>query len=307
MIFETRIVSFIVFNIGFSLKVFNRSYDASREYFHFFLVRHIPGAIFAGMTLKINPDHIDFVLVEPMHPGNVGSAARALKTMGFANLVLVNPCDYQNSEARALAHASEEVLLGARVCTSLAQALEGSHWVVATTQRRREFQYPFYTPPQLCEKMVPMSREYRISLVFGRERTGLTNEEIQLCHAITTIPAKVTNPSLNLSQAVMLYAYALYNSVYEPSNRFRWDPAPYSETEAVYQHLLRSMQRTGFVPLDNWDKFLMRFRRVFSRAYPENRDVQLMHKIFQAFEYKLNDLEGRLAARENSSPKTEGE
>lgn len=234
--------------------------------------------------MKINSQNVRFILVEPKSPGNIGAAARAIKTMGFDQLVLVNPCDYQVPETRWLAHASEDILEKARVFSSLREALQDVHFAVATTNRTREYQLPIYSPEQIAQKLIPVSGEHQVALVFGREQSGLTNDEIRLCHALSTIPAAITHPSLNLAQAVMLYAYSLFNASFAEDKHYQWNYATYEQKEGVYQHLQRSLEQVNFVPIDSWEKFLMRFRRMFDRALPEVRDVKLMHKILQAFD-----------------------
>ena len=240
--------------------------------------------------MKIQQENIHFVLVEPQHPGNIGSAARAIKTMGFRNLVLVNPCNYDVPETLWLAHASEDIVANIVTYPSLREALADKHHVIATTQRERELHFPHATPQELGEQVISISQDHNVAIVFGREATGLTNEEIQHCHTISTVPAAITHPSLNLSQAIMLYAYELFKASYEEENRFKWKLASYGEREAVYEHLLRSLKNVNFVPMDNWTNFIMRFRRMFDRATPEIRDVNVMHKILQAFDEYIERL-----------------
>ncbi|MCK6620454.1 MAG: RNA methyltransferase [Calditrichaceae bacterium] len=234
--------------------------------------------------MKINPENIHFILVEPKTPGNIGAAARAIKTMGFGNLTLINPGDPSAPEARWMAHAAEDVLENAGVFAALPEALKNTHFVVATTQRVRGYHFPYYTPAELGEKLIPLSQAHRVAIVFGREVSGLTNEELRCCHAISTIPAAVNHPSLNLAQAVMVYAYELFKASFEEEKRFQWRLANYQQMEGVYEHLRSSLERVNFVPMDSWENFMMRFRRMFARANPEVRDVKVMHKILQAFD-----------------------
>ncbi len=240
--------------------------------------------------MKIKQENISFILVEPRHPGNIGSAARALKTMGFQNLVLVNPCDYDVPETLWLAHASEAILQGITVFPTLREAIADKNFVIATTQRIRGLHFPCYTPEEIGQKIIPVTQSHKAAIVFGREATGLTNEEVQLCHAISTVPAAVTHPSLNLSQAVMLYAYELFKGSFEAETRYQWKLADNAEKEAVYHHLRSSLQNVNFIPMDNWNNFIMRFRRMFDRATPEVRDVNVMHKILQAFDQYIERL-----------------
>ncbi|RMI08929.1 MAG: RNA methyltransferase [Calditrichaeota bacterium] len=244
-----------------------------------------------AQKIHINPQNVYFILVEPKHPGNIGSAARAIKTMGFSHLVLINPCDYNTPETRWLAHASEDILENMEIYSTLPEALTDMHFVVATTQRSRAYHLPYYTPTELGEKFIPLSQEHRVALVFGRESSGLTNEELRCCHAVSTIPAAVSHPSLNLAQAVMIYAYELHKASFEEEKRYQWDPATHQELEGLFRHLQESLERVGFVPIDSWEHFIMRFKRFFARAHPEARDVRVMHKIIQAYEEYIRRLE----------------
>ncbi len=245
----------------------------------------------------IEQNNVLFILVEPQHPGNIGAAARALKTMGFSRMRLVNPRHPRAPEARWMAHASQDILEKAQIFPDLKSALADVHFAVATTQREREFHFPFYTPKQLAQKMASFVADHQIALVFGREQSGLTNEEIAYCHAVSTIPAAVTHPSLNLAQAVMVYAYELFNFSMEAEKTYAWRLASQPEVTALYERLRSSLQRVGFQPMDDWDSFMMRFKRMFGRLPPEVRDVRLMHKIIHAFDTYIDALEQKLKER----------
>ncbi len=161
--------------------------------------------------------NISFVLVEPAVPENVGAAARALKTMGFPNLRLVNPCDHLSDPARWLAHASNDILENAQVFPDLQTALAGFDLIVGTSAKKRSVKNDYFPLSDLPELLTEKGKSAQnVAIVFGREESGLTNEELRLCDLVTTVPLKTTYPSLNLSQAVMLYAYELskigYNS-----------------------------------------------------------------------------------------------
>ncbi len=154
--------------------------------------------------------YISFILVEPKVPENIGAAARAIKTMGFGKLCLVNPCEYKTGKARWLAHGSNDILDDAQVFTSLEAAVENNDLVVGTTARYRISKSEYIDLEQLKSFLEARHGKYnKIALVFGREESGLTNEEIALCDITSTISMAVPFPSLNLSQAVMIYAYML--------------------------------------------------------------------------------------------------
>ena len=154
--------------------------------------------------------HISFVLVEPKVPENIGAAARAIKTMGFCKLCLVNPCEYTTGKAQWLAHGSQDILRDAAVFTSLKAAVKNSDLVIGTTARYRSSKTEYIDLKQLKPFLESRQDEYKkIALVFGREESGLSNDEMELCDIISTISMAVSFPSLNLSQAVMVYAYML--------------------------------------------------------------------------------------------------
>ncbi len=244
--------------------------------------------------MRINYRNVYFVLVEPQTPGNIGAAARALKTMGFRNLVLVNPADPTSPEARWMAHASEDILKSAQLFTDLGEAIADKHFVVATTQRERNFHLPYYTPKELAEKVLPITVEHKIAIVFGREQTGLTNRELSMCDAVSTVPAHTRHPSLNLAQAVMIYCYELYQAAYQDIKKYHWRLATHGELESLYRHLRKSLERVEFVPIDSWENFLVRFSRLLGRANTEVRDVKVWHKILDSFDQYIDQLEKKL-------------
>ncbi len=154
--------------------------------------------------------NISFILVEPTVPENVGAAARAIKTMGFTELILVNPCDYLSGPARWLAHGSNEILENAVVFSSLNEALKEFDFVIGTSAKKRSVKYDYFPLPNLPELLISKGKTVQnVAVVFGREESGLRNDELKLCDLVTTVPMKTTFPSLNLAQAVMLYAWEL--------------------------------------------------------------------------------------------------
>jgi tRNA/rRNA methyltransferase len=161
-----------------------------------------------------------FVLVEPAVPENVGAGARAMKTMGFDLLRLVNPCEFKTGRARWVAHASTEILENAEVFDSLQEALNDMDFVIGATAKTRSVKGDHHPaasiPGMLKAKQNSVSK---VAVVFGREESGLTNEELHLCDISTFVPMHTDYPSLNLSQAVMLYAYLLSGSVDDRSQR----------------------------------------------------------------------------------------
>ena len=149
-------------------------------------------------------DQVRIVLVNTSDCRNIGSAARAMKTMGLSQLVLVDPIEMPNGQAQALAAGATDVLANAKVVTTLNEAIEDCGLVVGTSARSRTLPWPMLEPRGCGEKMVAEANEYPVALVFGRESSGLTNDELQLCHFHVQIPANPDYSSLNLAMAVQL-------------------------------------------------------------------------------------------------------
>jgi len=236
-------------------------------------------------------ENLHFILVEPESPGNIGSAARALKTCGFKNLILVNPCDQTDVEARKMAHRSIDIIENAPIYSSFKDAVSSMTIAAGTTMRKRDFKFPFYRPEELADKLLPAALENPTAIVFGRERTGLTNEELLQCHVHSTIPTAVQNPALNLAQAVMIYAHTFFLKLHKEQFQYTYEPASQNELEIFYDHLIKSLQQVNFKPRDGMPEFITRFRRIISRTTPESRDIRLLHKLLQIFETRISDLE----------------
>ena len=189
-----------------------------------------------------------FILVEPQSPGNIGASARAINTMGYDRLRLVAPCDPLHEEACWMAHGSREILERAVVFDSLAAAVADCDFVVATTARHRKAKTQYVPldalPALLAEKQGSVGT---LAIVFGRESSGLTNEELVLCDAISSVATVRSYPALNLSQAVMLYAYTLATGTREllvRDQRFdsrQADPGEYEQFKSGMVELLREI------------------------------------------------------------------
>ncbi|SDG91343.1 RNA methyltransferase [Paraburkholderia phenazinium] len=238
-----------------------------------------------------------FVLVEPSHPGNVGAAARALKTMGFSRLVLVAPRVphvQTDPEAIAMASGADDVLAGAHVVPTLADALNGVPWSIALTARARE-----YGPPQLVPRAAAgHAREHAvhgdIALVFGNERTGLSNEDVERCSVLAHIPANPAYSSLNLAQAVQVLAYELRTAYLgagsvggavaggagaEGQGAAHGSLAPSDDIEGMYAHLESALVALEFLDPANPKKLMSRLRRLFARSGLEREEVNIVRGI----------------------------
>ncbi len=239
-------------------------------------------------------ENVYFILVEPESPGNMGAAARALKTSGFKKLIFVNPkIDRTIPEARWMAHQSEDIMDNAVEYQTLSDAIADKRLVIATTMRKRHFKFPFYTPEQVTDKISEIAINHPVAIVFGRERTGLTNEELTQCHIHSTILTATTHPALNLAQSVMIYAHTFFKGLNTRQKEYKYDLASQYELEKFYEHLARSMQKVNFVPRDSIDSFTNRFKRLLGRSMAERRDIRLLHKLIQIYEKKIDVLENK--------------
>lgn len=236
--------------------------------------------------------NVYFILLEPESFGNIGASARAIKTCGFKNLILVNPrADINHPETSWMAHQSEDILKGASIIATFREAIAEKKLVVGTTQRKRQFKFPLYSPEEIAETIGKIGVTDPVAIVFGRERTGLTNRELLQCHIHSTILTATYKPALNLAQSVMIYAHTFFKSLNIKNARYTYDLATQGELENFYEHLQRSLNRVGFVPRDSMDDFISRFKRLIGRSLAEKRDIRLLHKLIQIYEKKIGLLE----------------
>jgi TrmH family RNA methyltransferase len=229
---------------------------------------------------------IRFVLCETSHPGNIGAAARALKTMGFSELVLVNPLDYPSTEAVARAAGATDVLANARVVGNLDEALEGCGMVVGTSARRRSLQWPELNPRECAAEALLAAETQPVAVVFGTERAGLQNEQMDRCNALVYIPANPVYSSLNLAAAVQLIAYELHFAAlnFEAPQEPEYPLATADKMELFYEHLQRIMLSTGFLNPDNPRNVMRKLRRLFNRTRLDEHELQILRGLLAAVE-----------------------
>ncbi|MBN2274364.1 MAG: tRNA/rRNA methyltransferase [Bacteroidales bacterium] len=187
---------------------------------------------------------IFFILVEPAVPENVGATARAIKTMSFNELRLVNPCDYLSKEARMLAHGSGEILESSSVFSSLEEAITDIDFVIGTSAKPRRVKHDLYPVDQLCNIIKNKGNTINsIGVVFGREEYGLSNKEAQLCDIISYIPMAARYPSLNLSHAVMIFAYELLkmNAGGHPGSSIKEGDLSFRAVQGQLENILSSL------------------------------------------------------------------
>lgn len=238
-------------------------------------------------------DNIRFVLVGTTHPGNIGAAARAMKTMGISNLHLVSPKTFPSAEATTRASGADDVLHKAVVHDSLESALSGCHYAFGMSARLRHLHVPVINPRQAVEQLEKFDDETQIAIVFGREHSGLSNEELDRCQYLVNIPANPDYSSLNLAAAVQVVAYELRMS-FKPVIDFgrigeQREAITADDLSHLYDHFERSLTAVGFLDPENPRNLMRRIKRLFNRADLDRNELHIMHGILRAAETKARD------------------
>ncbi len=237
-------------------------------------------------------DRVRVVLVRPSHSGNIGAAARAMKTMGFSRLVLVAPKALPDATAEAMASGATDVLAAAQTVGSLSEALSGVTLALALTSRRRDLATaPLWARAGTTELARAVCAEQAVALVFGNETTGLTNEELAFCNRWAMIPANPHYASLNLAAAVQVMCYELRLAIGAatgavtpaPSFAPAGGPATLDEVEGLLAQLERMAVESGFLDPENPGRLMLRLRRLFARAGLEKEEINLLRGLLASF------------------------
>ena len=229
-------------------------------------------------------DKIAIVLVEPREPGNIGAAARAMANMGLSRLVLVRPPDYRVAEAFKMALAARPILESAVVADDLACALAGFGYVAGTTRRAGGGRRGRVTPQQLAAELPAIAAANDVAILFGREESGLTNDELRYCQRLVTIPSSEGFGSLNLSQSVLVIAHEIFLSAGAPASCSPGSPgrrAPTADLEGLYGQMERVLLEIGYLDPVNPARMMRVFRRLLGRAGPDAREVKALRGIFR--------------------------
>lgn len=228
------------------------------------------------------------VLSHPSHPGNVGAAARAMKTMGLSRLVLVNPRHFPDAQADAMAAGATDLLVDAIVVDSLAEGLRGTEFAVALTARRRELAVPALWARGAAAELVAGAARGDVALVFGNETSGLSNDELGLCRHWAMIPAERGFSSLNLAAAVQVMCYELRLAAIDPGTppavSGAGEPAGHDEVEGLVAHFERAALGSGFLDPASPKRLIPRLRRMLARAVPEKEEVAILRGLLAALE-----------------------
>ena len=230
---------------------------------------------------------IRIVLVGTTHPGNIGAVARAMKNMGLSELVLVNPRHFPHEDATARASGANDILERARVVATLADALDDCIYIAGASARSRAIGWPTMGPRDCAERMLRESEDGTVAAVFGPEKTGLHNDDLDLCHTLLTIPTNPDYSSLNLAMAVQVVTYELrVASTVDLGPAFETEapPATGAEMEHFYEHLERVIDDIGFLDPDNPRHLMRRLRRLFIRARPDRNEINILRGILTAID-----------------------
>ena len=248
------------------------------------------------MKPEVLLSRIRVVLCRPSHPGNIGAAARAMKTMGLSRLSLVEPKFFPDPEADTRATGAVDLLRHAEIYGNLKDALAGALFVVGLSARQRDLGPEIGEPRDMVSRLLDTAQEGEVALVFGNETMGLSNDEIQLCHAAVSIPTNPEFSSLNLGSAVQVLCYevrmAAFANMPPPKNTlvtpFVSPLATHNEIEGFYDHLEQVMTQTGFFNPVQPGRLIQKIRRLFGRIRFERDEVNILRGILSSTQNKTN-------------------
>jgi tRNA/rRNA methyltransferase len=226
-------------------------------------------------------DRIDIILVGTLNSGNIGSVARAMKNTGLSCLKLVNPQCEIDDQTYCMATTGEDIIKDVKMFSGIREAIHGSSYVYGTTSRDRRWRNLLY-PEEMAKKALSLSQRNSISILFGPEDKGLSNDELELCSEVVTIPTSKGASSLNISHAVMVICYEFFRAAEEkkfpPADNLL---APTEKVERMYDHMKEALLEIGFLDPNNPEHALGNFRRILTRAELAPDDVQLIRGVFR--------------------------
>ena len=235
-------------------------------------------------------DQLCIVMIQTSHPGNIGSAARAMKTMGIHDLRLVNPTRFNSPETKALASGADDILAHARLCDTLPEALADCHYVVGTSARsERSLRWPQMDARACGTFVAERLPQQKIAIVFGRERTGLTNEELEHCQALVHIPMAFDFFSLNIAAAIQIICYECMMATRQPAETLPVDelgeePATTEAMDSFFQHMETALVEVQYLDPENPRLLMRRLRRLFGRITPTQSEVNILRGMLAAFQ-----------------------
>lgn len=240
--------------------------------------------------MNLKSELINIVLVETSHPGNIGSVARAMKTMGLSKLSLINPRKFPSGEANALSGNATDILENAQVYKTIEDAIKTSTFVYATSSRNRTIQWPTINVEEGAELILNQTTaEKEISILFGREDRGLTNEELQLANTHIEIPANPDYPVLNLAMSAQILSYEIFKASHNTEAR-DWHDYPEVDSanlQMLIDHFIETAVNIGVIHPENPKKIISRIKRMFSRLHPDEMEASFLRGFLAAINKKL--------------------
>ncbi len=231
------------------------------------------------------------ILVGTTHPGNIGATARAMKNMGLRDLVLVSPRYFPHEDATARASGAEDILEAARVVDHLDEALTDCVYVAGASARSRAIDWPYMEPRECAQRLAKENIAGNVAVVFGPEKSGLTNDDLDRCNTLLTIPTAPDFSSLNIAMAVQIICYEIRLLQHQPPEASEPDvpPATGAEYEHFYKHLESVLTESGFLDPDNPRLLMRRLRRLFVKASLDKNEVNILRGILTALEPARNE------------------
>ena len=255
------------------------------------------------VNVPSNLENIRIILLEPREPGNIGSVARVIKGMGMSQFYLVNPVPFLDVDATwYMAHGAANIVENCCVVKTLEEALSGIHFVVGTTHRLRDPKLPPAAPArEAAHEIAAMSQNQSVALLFGREDFGLSTHHISRCQLTASIPMATKNPSLNLAQAVQIFAYEIFLASAGDIPPAELNYAEIGEVEAFYNRVIELLKLIGVSPYNHdWETYLRSLRRVFSRTRLEARDIATLDMVFSTARRYIERLNHQLEETANN-------
>ena len=240
--------------------------------------------------MNLKSELINIVLVETSHPGNIGSVARAMKTMGLSKLSLINPRKFPSGEANALSGNATDILENAQIYKTIEDAIKTSTFVYATSSRNRTIQWPTVNVEEGAELILNQTTaEKEISILFGREDRGLTNEELQLANTHIEIPANPDYPVLNLAMSAQILSYEIFKASHN-TEAIDWHDYPEvnsANLQMLIDHFIETAVNIDVIHPENPKKIISRIKRMFSRLHPDEMEASFLRGFLAAINKKL--------------------
>lgn len=240
------------------------------------------------MTTQVSSENISIVLQQPRYPENIGAAARAMHNMGLNHLRVVGPVNYDETRVKKMAtHEASDIVERIQLFDTLNQAVAPYNYVIGTTARKGKQRQSIHTPAEMADKLLSISKNNRVAVVFGPEDHGLTNQDLTLCHALVNIPTSGFS-SINLAQAVMIMCYSIRIAVNDKKGGFTPRMATRHELEGMYEQLKDVLVRICYINPENPDYWMNKIRQFLNRVELRAREVSVIRGICRQIDWYGN-------------------